>query len=218
VNGNRDVLVAGIGNVFLGDDGFGVEVVRRVAPARLPAGVVVADYGIRGMHLAYELLDGRFDTLVLVDAVPLGEAPGTVALLEVDLDERAAARPDGGVPVADAHGMDPESVLRLLHDLGGSVDRVLVVGCQPASVDEGMELSDAVAGAVDEAVALVVDTVGHLVRDRAPDPPPALSAPPGESSPALVPAPPPHDHDHDRMHEDPTHDPMHDRMQGRPRT
>ncbi|GAA0896167.1 hydrogenase maturation protease [Pseudonocardia zijingensis] len=162
----RHVLVAGIGNVFLGDDGFGVEVVRRIDPEWLPDGVVVADYGIRGMHLAYELLDGRVDTLVLVDAVPLDGPAGTVALLEVDPAGRRAARADGAAAVADAHGMDPESVLRLLHDLGGSVDRVLVVGCRPAVLDERMELSDAVAGAVDEAVALVLDTVGDLVRGR----------------------------------------------------
>ena len=78
------VLVAGIGNVFLGDDGFGVEVVQRIDPTSLPAGVDVADYGIRGVHLAYDLLDGRYGTVVMVDAVPLDEPPGTLAVLEVD--------------------------------------------------------------------------------------------------------------------------------------
>jgi hydrogenase maturation protease len=165
-----DVLVAGIGNVFLGDDGFGVEVVRRIDPAQVPDGVVVTDYGIRGLHLAYELLDGRFATLVLVDAIPLDEPPGSLAVLEVDPGTvgRAAGDPDAPfpAPTADAHGMDPESVLRLLRNLGGSIDRVLVVGCRPAVLDEGMELSEAVAGAVDDAVALVLDVVGDLARQR----------------------------------------------------
>lgn len=161
----RRVLVAGVGNVFLGDDGFGVEVVRRLDPAALPPGVDVADYGIRGIHLAYDLLDAPPDVLVLVDALPLGARPGTLDVLEVDLDD-LRAEPDGAdrpVPVADAHGMDPNTVLRLLRSLGGRVDRVLVVGCQPAALDEGMELSPAVRAALDEAV----HAVASLARDEA---------------------------------------------------
>lgn len=146
------MLIAGIGNVFLGDDGFGVEVVRRLEGAELPEGVDVADYGIRGVHLAYELLDGRYDELVLVDAVPLGEAPGAVALL--DATDRAAAVPAGPV---DAHSMSPDVVLRSLSHLGGHVDRVLVVGCQPAVVEERMGLSEPVADAVDVAHDMVLD-------------------------------------------------------------
>jgi hydrogenase maturation protease len=149
------VLVAGIGNVFLGDDGFGVEVVRRIDPATLPARVDVVDYGIRGVHLAYDLLDGRHTTVVMVDAVPLDDPPGTLAVLEVD--------PTGGGAVLDAHGMHPAAVLALLHDLGGSVDRVLVVGCAPAVVDERMGLSEPVAAAVDGAVELVRDVVAAEV-------------------------------------------------------
>ncbi|MEU6036772.1 hydrogenase maturation protease [Actinomadura sp. NPDC047616] len=149
----RRVLVAGIGNVFLGDDGFGVEVVRRVDAAELPATVDVADYGIRGVHLAYELLDGRHDTLIMVDAVPLDGPPGTLAVLDVG---DAAADADGlGAPVVDGHGMDPLTVLRLLRHLGGAVDRALVVGCRPETVDERMGLSRPVADAVPEAVRLV---------------------------------------------------------------
>ena len=79
------MLVAGIGNIFLGDDGFGVEVAQRLADRPMPEGVQVADFGIRGVHLAYELLDG-YDALVLVDAVPMGEPPGTVAVIEPELD------------------------------------------------------------------------------------------------------------------------------------
>ncbi|MEU8262656.1 hydrogenase maturation protease [Micromonospora sp. NPDC048999] len=153
------VLIAGIGNIFLGDDAFGVEVVRRLRDAALPAGVEVSDYGIRGMHLAYDLLDGRHDVLVMVDALPMDEPPGTLAVLQVDLDDPGwTLRPADvlAAPAADGHGMDPESVLRLLCSLGGSVGRVLVVGCQPAVLDERMELSALVSGAVDEAVRTVL--------------------------------------------------------------
>ena len=150
------VLVAGIGNVFLGDDGFGVEVVRRLDASALPDGVDVEDYGIRGVHLAYDLLDGRWDTVVLVDAVPLDDAPGTLAVLEVD--------PSGSGAAVDAHGMHPAAVLALLHDLGGAIERVLVVGCAPASVEERMGLSAPVAAAVDEAVRLVAEVVHDAVR------------------------------------------------------
>ncbi|MFG2164830.1 hydrogenase maturation protease [Micromonospora chersina] len=153
------ILVAGIGNIFLGDDAFGVEVVRSLRDAVLPPGVDVSDYGIRGMHLAYDLLDGRHDVLVLVDALPLDEPPGTLAVIQVDLDDPGwTLRPADVLeaPAADAHGMDPESVLRLLRSLGGTVDRVLVVGCRPAVLDERMGLSAPVAAAVDEAVRMVV--------------------------------------------------------------
>ncbi|MGR6320153.1 hydrogenase maturation protease [Micromonospora soli] len=151
--------MAGIGNIFLGDDAFGVEVVRRLRDAVLPPGVDVSDYGIRGMHLAYDLLDGRHDVLVLVDALPLDEPPGTLAVLQVDLDDPGwTLRPADVLEAsaADAHAMDPESVLRLLGSLGGRVDRVLVVGCQPAVLDERMGLSAPVAAAIDEAVGMVV--------------------------------------------------------------
>lgn len=144
----RRVLVAGIGNIFLGDDGFGVEVVSRLAGADLGPGVTVADYGIRGLHLAYAMLDGNHDATILVDAVPRGGAPGTVYLIEADttdLDQN---------PV-DAHGMHPVAVLGLLRQLGGEPGRVLVVGCEPERVDEGIGLSAPVAAGVAEAVRLV---------------------------------------------------------------
>lgn len=163
-DGSGRILVAGIGNIFLGDDAFGVEVVRRLRDAVLPERVDVADYGIRGMHLAYDLLDGHHDVLVMVDALPLNEAPGTLAVLRVDLDDPGwTLRPADALdaPAADAHGMDPESVLRLLRSLGGGVGRVLVVGCQPAFLDERMELSAPVAGALDEAVRMVTGVVAE---------------------------------------------------------
>jgi hydrogenase maturation protease len=166
VAGGGRVLVAGIGNIFLGDDGFGVEVVRRVGEAALPARVDVVDYGIRGVHLAYDLLDGRYDALVLVDALWLGEAAGTLGVIEVDLDDpgwRLAPTDVLDTPAANAHVMDPESVLRLLRSLGGTVRRVLVVGCQPADLTEGMEMSEPVRAALAEAVRMVT----AVARDEA---------------------------------------------------
>jgi hydrogenase maturation protease len=162
------VLVAGVGNVFLSDDGFGVEVVRRLAGRDLPDGVEVADVGIRGMHLAYRLLDG-YRALVIVDTVQRGHPPGTLLLLEHDLDgaadEAAASR-------FDAHGMEPAAVLDMLdqlaHGMGVErpVDRVLVVGCEPASLDEGIGLSEPVAAVVDRAAQAVVDLLGDLLDEE----------------------------------------------------
>jgi hydrogenase maturation protease len=151
--GRARVLVAGIGNVFLGDDGFGVEVVRRLDPTHLPDRVDVADYGIRGVHLAYDLLDDRYATLILVDTLPTGEPPGTLAVVEA---APAAIRPAGSATPVDAHAMSPDVVLSALRGLGGRPPRVLVVGCQPAVLDPGMQLSAPVAAAVDEAVRTVV--------------------------------------------------------------
>ena len=156
------VLVAGIGNVFLGDDGFGVEVVRRLASHPLPDGVRVADFGIRGLHLAFELLEHPDDTTILVDATPRAGEPGTVYLIEPDLETLAAA-PEAGA--ADAHDMTPAAVFGLLRSLGGTPGRVLIVGCEPFSTEEEMGLSPPVAGAVDEAVALILNV---LVRENAP--------------------------------------------------
>jgi hydrogenase maturation protease len=142
------VLVAGIGNIFLSDDGFGVEVANRLAGLPVPEGVKVADFGIRGVHLAYELLDG-YDAVILVDALPTGDPPGTVCVFEPETDDD---RPG----VLDAHGLDPAAVLSMLSKLGGQVGRTLVVGCQPATLDEGIGLSEPVAAAVDEAVHAVM--------------------------------------------------------------
>lgn len=145
-------VVAGVGNVFLSDDAFGVEVAQRLATdARVPPGVRVLDAGIRGVHLAYELLDGC-DSFVLVDAVRLGEAPGTVSVLA------PADLPPPSEPV-DGHGLDPASVLALVERLGGRLGRVRIVGCEPASVDEGMGLTPAVAAAVEPAVEAVLALV-----------------------------------------------------------
>lgn len=153
------VLVAGIGNIFFSDDGFGPEVVRRMLSATedaapLPEGVRLVDYGIRGMHLAYDLLDG-VDVLVIVDALPGDGVPGTITVLEVGPE-------DLGEGEFDAHGMNPVAVLGSLDALGGSLPPTYVVGCTPADLDEGMGLSPAVAAAVDEAA----DTVRSLLLER----------------------------------------------------
>ncbi|MGA8118158.1 MAG: hydrogenase maturation protease [Actinocatenispora sp.] len=148
-------LVAGIGNIFLADDGFGVEVARRLAEVDLPDGAEVGDYGIRGMHLAYDLLAG-YDTTILVDAVARGEEPGTVTLLEIDPSQPAVTGSS-----LDAHGMQPDAVLALLDTLGGTPGRVLLVGCEPAEVCDRIGLSAPVAAAVPHAVALVRDLLGE---------------------------------------------------------
>lgn len=157
------LLVAGIGNIFLSDDGFGPEVLARLRGHPVPADVEVTDYGIRGVHLAYRLLDG-VGTLVLVDAAPHGKAPGTVSLLEVDPAEIAnigVAAAEGASPPVDAHGMEPVAVLRMLSSLGGTVDRVLVVACEPRVVEEGLGLSPEVEAAVPAAVALIQELLAN---------------------------------------------------------
>jgi hydrogenase maturation protease len=155
------VLVAGIGNIFLGDDGFGVAVAESLARAPIPAGARVEDFGIRGIHLAYELLDD-YDVLVLVDAVPLGEPAGTVAVIEAELPPRADVDAESEAPPLDAHTMNPQIVLQMLANLEGSVDRVLVVGCQPGVIDEAIGLSPPVAEAVERATMVVLDLLDEL--------------------------------------------------------
>lgn len=145
---NGRMLVAGIGNIFLGDDGFGVTVANRLAQERLPEWVRVEDYGIRGMHLAYELTGGGYDTVVVIDATPRGQAPGTVYLIEPDVTPRPGTH-------VDAHSMTPDAVFRTADALGGIGCRVLIVGCEPANTEEAMGLSEPVKQAVDEALRLV---------------------------------------------------------------
>ena len=156
------ILVAGIGNIFLQDDGFGVEVAKRLADSELPEGVKVADFGIRGVHLAYEMLDGGYDTTILIDATPRGEAPGTVYLIEPDLDNIDAQQSAS----MDAHSMDPQVVFATLKSLGGSPRRVLIVGCEPLVIDDGIGLSEPVGRAVEEAVRLVHSVVDDLAAER----------------------------------------------------
>jgi hydrogenase maturation protease len=158
------VLVAGVGNIFLGDDAFGVEVVQRLARRQLPDGVRVVDFGIRGLDLAYALLD-PYEAVVMVDATPRGGRPGTLYVLEPG--------PASGLPAAEAvaliepHNLEPARVLRLVEALGGQVRRLLVVGCEPAppsDAGDGLaEMSAAVRAAVDEAVLLVESLIARLL-------------------------------------------------------
>ena len=160
----RRILVAGIGNVFFGDDGFGVAVAGRLAATALPPGVDVVDFGIRGMDLAYALRD--YDVAIFVDAVPRGGVPGTLYVIEPDT-RGAQAGPD-------AHAMDPVKVLALARGLGDPLPRVLVVGCEPARVpsedeDLSAELSEAVRASLDEAVRTVEGLLDDLTSEHAND-------------------------------------------------
>jgi hydrogenase maturation protease len=150
------ILVAGIGNIFLGDDGFGSEVLRHVIDRINDTdGVRATDYGIGGMHLAYDLLED-WDALVLVDAIPDRGSPGAVHMFEADHES-----PDAPAGL-DAHGMDPATVFASLRALGGSPPRTIVVGCEVADVGDGMGLSGPVQAAVPEAVQAVESAVAML--------------------------------------------------------
>ncbi|OBI95086.1 peptidase M52 [Mycobacterium alsense] len=157
------ILVAGIGNIFLGDDGFGCEVVRNADIPRDDSSVRVVDYGIRGMHLAYDLLED-WDTLVLVDAVPNRGSPGTLHVFRADLE--ADDEPDhasGSAAIGmDGHSMDPAAVFASLRALGGSPPYTVVVGCEAGSVEEGIGLSVPVAEAVPRAARAVGELVAAL--------------------------------------------------------
>jgi len=155
---NKRVLVAGIGNIFNGDDAFGCEVARELAERTVPEDVMVADFGIRGIHLAFELLDD-YEALVLVDATPQGGEPGTLYLMEIDAASVADAP-------ADAHSMDPQQVIAQLRMLGRTDLRIVMVGCEPASLEEEMGLSPVVAAAVPGAVDAVLELVNEPGRLR----------------------------------------------------
>jgi hydrogenase maturation protease len=166
-------LIACLGNIFLGDDGFGVEVAKRLAGQELPAGVRVTDYGIRGMHLAYDLAEG-FDTTILVDCVQRGDEPGTVYVIEPESGHRPAdGNPLAAMSLFNAHGMQPDVVLDMAGTLGAEAGRVLVVGCEPASLEEGIGLSPPVAAAVGEAARVVT----RLVTTGGPGPADAAAEP-----------------------------------------
>lgn len=152
------VLVAGIGNVFLGDDAFGVEVVQRLGQRSLPSNVVVKDFGIRSYDLAYALMDD-WQLVILVDALPQGGQPGTTYTFAPDL-------PAGEIPATlDAHSMNPVAVLQLVSALGGKSSRLIVVGCEPETVEPDQEgnigLSAPVAAAIEEAVRMVEELISR---------------------------------------------------------
>jgi hydrogenase maturation protease len=157
------ILVAGIGNIFLGDDAFGVEVVRRLADRKLPECVRVSDFGIRGFDLAYALQDG-YETTILVDACPHGEAPGTLYIIEPDL--KALDDPETPQAVVEAHAMNPMNVLRMARAMNIEIKNVLLVGCEPETMggEEGqMGLSAPVEAALQDAVNLVESLIGKVL-------------------------------------------------------
>jgi hydrogenase maturation protease len=162
------ILIAGIGNIFLGDDAFGVEVARRLSARAWPPNVRVTDFGIRGYDLAYALLDG-YDTTILVDACPRGEPAGTLYVIEPDVQDVSNSEwnsPEEQQRAVEAHSMNPLNVLRLATSMGGPLKRVLLVGCEPATLgpDEGhMGLSASVEAVIDDAVTLVESIVSKII-------------------------------------------------------
>jgi hydrogenase maturation protease len=158
--GTARVLIAGIGNIFFGDDAFGVEVARRLAQHPFPDTVRVVDFGIRGLDLTYALLD-PYQTVILLDAVPRGGKVGTVYVLELEMNQIG-----GSGAMAEPHSMDPVKVLRMARELGSPVQRLLLVGCEPqpmAEDDMQMEMSEPVQAAVEEAISVVDSLVTQIL-------------------------------------------------------
>jgi hydrogenase maturation protease len=165
------ILVAGIGNIFMGDDAFGSEVAQRLGRKPLPAGVKVVDFGIRGIDLTYALLDG-YDAAILIDAAQRGAVPGTVSIVapEPPATELPQPAPAPTSPFPELHDLDPAKVLRLVAALGGGCERILLVACEPETLGDeetgAMGLSAPVAAAVDEAVIVVERLIGELLDGR----------------------------------------------------
>jgi len=156
----RSILIAGVGNAWLRDDGFGGEVARRLSERELPAGVEVMDAGTGGLDLAYEVMRG-FDALVILDVSKQGGEPGTLYVMEPDEASVPSAIEDGDV--INPHAMDPQTVLRFVKSVGAWPGRVVVIACEPADVEEmGWGLSQPVGDAIERAVDLVVETVAEL--------------------------------------------------------
>jgi hydrogenase maturation protease len=158
------ILVAGVGNIFLGDDGFGVEVALALSRQQLPEAVSVKDFGIRGFDLAYALLD-PWDAVIIVDALPRGEAPGTLYVVEPDL-----AAPASAETAINPHGMDPVRVLNLAASQGTITAQVLVLGCEPQDFGDELEgrmgLSAPVQAAVEEAAKMVLDLAARIATSK----------------------------------------------------
>jgi hydrogenase maturation protease len=157
---SNGILVAGIGNAWLSDDGFGGEVAKKLEARELPPGVAVFDFGTGGLDLAYEVMRG-YDALVLVDVSRQGGEPGTLYVMEPDENEVSGGIEEG--EQLNPHAMDPQTVLRFVKTMGGWPGKVIVVACEPDVVESvGMGLSDSVAGAVDKAVEVVLEQVEEL--------------------------------------------------------
>lgn len=166
MNASDRILIAGIGNIFFGDDAFGGEVIKELIKSQLPESVDAVDFGIRSYDLAYAIMDGYAAT-ILVDITARGEPPGTLYLME--LDQEQIAKVEAGVP--DGHSLGPVQVLRLVQSLGGQVPRLYLVGCEPAvlETEEGqMGLSEQVQAAVPQAVEMIRKLISQL-RAEAPE-------------------------------------------------
>ena len=160
------ILVAGVGNIFRGDDAFGVEVAQRLARRPQPEGVKVIDFGIRGIDLTYALLDG-FGAAILIDAAARGEPPGTVSVVEPDSGSEERLAPED--LVISGHDLDPAKVLAVVGMLGGGCERIVLVACEPLDCggdDGAMGLSAPVAAAVDPAVATVEALIAEILENR----------------------------------------------------
>ncbi len=165
---SNSILIAGVGNIFLGDDAFGVEVAQHLTTRSLPAGVSVVDYGIRGFDLAYALLD-PWDAVIIVDAMSRGGSPGTLYTVEPDLG--SIANNHSADMAMNPHGMDPVRVLNLASSLGKIIARVYVVGCEPADFGDELEgrmgLSPHLQSLVAEASDMVERLVGRITQASA---------------------------------------------------
>jgi hydrogenase maturation protease len=156
----RSILIAGVGNAWLRDDGFGGEVARRLSERGLPEGVAVMDAGTGGLDLAYEVMRG-YDALLILDVSKQGGEPGTLYVMEPEEESVPGGIEDGDA--INPHGMDPQTVLRFVKSVGAWPGKVVVIACEPAEVQEmGWGLSDAVSGAVERAVGLVLDTIEEM--------------------------------------------------------
>ncbi|MBZ5605149.1 MAG: hydrogenase maturation protease [Acidobacteriia bacterium] len=158
------VLVACVGNIFLGDDGFGTAVAQRLAARNLPGGAVVRDFGIRGLDLAYALLN-PWDLVLLVDACPRGGDPGTIYVIEPEIPQPGPAP----YPHEDPHDMNPLAMLSTVHAMGGAQNPILIVGCEPGDLggEEGrLGLTPAVEAAVDEAIAVIENLLSQFARGQ----------------------------------------------------
>ena len=164
------ILVAGVGNIFLGDDAFGVEVAQEMLRRPAIAGAKVVDFGIRGLDLTYPLLED-YEAAIIVDAVPRGGAPGTVYLIEPETDDPAAcAQISQEDFLIETHGMHPAKVLRLVAGMGGKMRRALVVGCEPTpfdpETDMQMELSAPVKAAIPEAISMIESIAAEILSNQ----------------------------------------------------
>ena len=161
----KQILVAGVGNAWLQDDAFGGECARRLEARGVPSGVTVMDFGTGGLDLAYEVMRG-YDALVILDASRQGGEPGTLYVMEAEREDFPDAIEDG--ENIDPHGMDPKTMLRFVKAVGGWPGKVVIIACEPGEVDEvGMGLTPKVEAAMEQALALVLETIEELRTDAA---------------------------------------------------